>query len=128
LSDIEHCTLVARSHAVSTLQIEVDEATNDALATLAASRGTTPAGLVSELVSHYVKSYEKHTNGKRGESKPADEATTGPDRVAELAVKHLGWSPNDPRLVNRRRSPLDELVGSADYDPVDDIDEVIYGR
>jgi hypothetical protein len=114
---------------VSTLQIELDQATNDALTSMAASRGTTPAGLVSELVLHYVKSFERQANGHRDVSNRADKATSEPDRVAELALKYLGWAPGDPRLVNRRRDPLDALIGMAgDAEPVDDIDEVIYGR
>ena len=32
-----------------------------------------------------------------------------------------------PQYFARTPDPLDELVGSVDIDPVDDIDEVIYG-
>ena len=32
-----------------------------------------------------------------------------------------------PGYFDREPDPIDELVGSVDADPVDDIDEVIYG-
>jgi hypothetical protein len=111
---------------VSTLRIELDQATDEALATLAASRGKAPADLVAEWVSRYVKIYEPLPNGHDDRRKVA--APADPDPLAPLVKKHLGWEPDDPRLVNRRRDPLDAIVGSAgDAEPVDDIDEVIYG-
>ena len=32
-----------------------------------------------------------------------------------------------PRYFGRTPDPIDELIGSVDIDPIDDIDEVIYG-
>lgn len=78
---------------MSTLQIDLDERTGDALTTLARTRGVTPDELAAQIVADYVGA----TDLARAE--PARE----PD-------------------------PLDALVGKYDIDPVDDIDEVIYGR
>jgi hypothetical protein len=113
---------------VSIVQINIDHATAKGLTSLAAARGILPAELVAEIVTQYVSVHAPETNGLRDEPSSAASDTTEPDPVAEILVKRLGWAPDDPRLVNRRRSPLDAFVGSGDYDPVDDIDEVIYGR
>lgn len=54
--------------------------------------------------------------------------TTSAELLTEIVVRYVrihvpndGWTPAPP-------DPLDELLGSVDADPVDDIDEVIYGR
>jgi hypothetical protein len=83
---------------VSTLRIDLDEATGDALTSLAAARGTTAADLVSQIVSQYVKIHDLPANGRQ-------------------VVPGQGEA-----------DPLDAIVGSLDIDPVEDIDGVIYGR
>lgn len=112
---------------MSTLQIDLDQDTSDALASLAASRGTAPADLVAEIVARFVDS-------RLGEA-------IVPDQEATILDALVGRYPEDrlAMMVNsvegdasQRRpappDPIDALVGSIDGDPVDDIDEVIYGR
>jgi hypothetical protein len=112
---------------VSTLQIDLDKDTSDALTLLAAARGTAPAALVAEILSHYI-------DIRRGEAGIPDQesaildALVGrypEDRLAAM-VNGLGADSSERQLAPP--DPIDALVGSIDADPVDDIDEVIYGR
>jgi hypothetical protein len=62
---------------------------------------------------------------------PAEPVHTG-DGPPPDPLDAILRSVDDERSVRGRRrappSPLDAIVGSVDHDPVDDIDEVIYGR
>ncbi len=113
---------------MSTLQIDLDKVTSDALASLAALRGTAPADLVAEIVARYVKVHEVPSHDPNESSVPED-ADFGrklagmsiEEAAAKLAREPIRTGPPPP-------DPIDALVGSIDLDPVDDIDEVIYGR
>lgn len=110
-----------------TLQIDLDKDTSGALASLAAARGTAPADLVAEIVARFV-------DVRLGDA-------VVPDQEAVILDALVGRYPED-RLTMMVHSvgdeasergpappdPIDALVGSVDADPVDDIDEVIYGR
>ncbi len=113
---------------MSTFQIELDQDTIDALASLAASRGTAPADLVAEIVAQYVKVQAVPTDEPNGRSRQDDDdfgrrlvGISIEEAAAKLARQPIRTGPPPP-------DPIDALVGSIDLDPVDDIDEVIYGR
>jgi hypothetical protein len=112
---------------VSTLQIDLDQDTSDALASLAAARGTAPADLVAEIIARIV-------DLRPGDSTMADQETMildalvgryPEDRLAMMA-RSVGGDASEQGLAPP--DPIDALVGSIDSEPVDDIDEVIYGR
>ena len=105
---------------MSTLQIDLDEATDEALTSLAAARGVTPAELVAEFVSRYVKTYEPIENGRSSTRLTAIDST-------DAMIGSPGDDPSRRKLAPP--DPLDAIVGSAgNAEPVDDIDEVMYGR
>ena len=110
---------------MSTLQVEPDRDTSDALTSLAVARGTAPADLVAEIVARYVKIYELREDGHR-----AQLGLDAPDSLDALMGRYDGDRMNDidSTVYGRRGDPLDAIVGSVNIDPVDDIDEGIYGR
>jgi hypothetical protein len=111
---------------VSRLQIELDQATDDALTTLAAAHGKAPADLVAEWVSRYVKMHELFENGDQ-RALGGDEA----DPMDALVGKYSGDRVNDVDAVvyGRLRDPVNGIVDSArEEKPVDEGDEAIRGR
>lgn len=112
---------------MSTLQIDLDKDTSDALTSLAAARGTAPADLVAEIVSQYVEMHEGATHTPDQEREILD-ALVGKysDRRLAMIAEGVDGDSSDRRLAPP--DPIDALVGSIDGEPVDDIDEVIYGR
>jgi hypothetical protein len=113
---------------VSTLQIDLDKETSDALTSLAAARGTAPTDLVAEIVAQCVGIHEPPAH-------ELHESTThrGTDvgrKLAGISIKEaaaiIARHPREPGLAPP--DPIDGLAGSVDIDPVDDIDEVIYER
>ena len=113
---------------MSTLQIDLDQDTSDALASLAASRGTAPADLVAEIVAQYVKVRAVLPNQSNGPSMGEDDdfgrklvGISIEEAAAKLAREPIRTGPPPP-------DPIDALVGSLEGDPVNDIDEVVYGR
>jgi len=90
------------------LRIEIDEATDAALEALAASERTPKEALIRRMLADGV--------GLGPVRDPLDDLIGRYDdesRAGGLAIVH---------------DPLDAVVGSVDAEPVDDIDEVIYGR
>ena len=113
---------------MSTLQIDRDQDTSDALASLAASRGTTPDDLVAEIVAQYVKVQAAPTDEPNGRLRQDDDdfgrklvGISIEEAAAKLARQPIRTGPPPP-------DPIDALVGSLEGDPVNDIDEVVYGR
>ena len=92
------------------LQIDLDAATAESLASLAVARGTTPADFVAELVLERVRV-------------PASQAR--PDPLDAIAVS-IDADPDDG--YRAPPDPMDELLGKYSGDRVNDSDEVVYGR
>ena len=112
---------------MSTLQIDLDQDTSEALASLAAARGTAPADLVAEIVAQYVKVQAVPAEEPNGRSREDDDFGRKLVGISvEEAAAMLARQPRNPGPPPP--DPIDALVGSIDLDPVDDIDEVIYGR
>ncbi len=112
---------------MSTLQIDLDEKTGDALTSLAAARGTTPADLVAEIVAQYVEvkgapAQEKHERSLRNGAELRKLTGVSIDEILELAEIDRGERGPAPP------DPMDALIGSLRGEPADDIDEVVYGR
>lgn len=109
---------------MSTLQIDLDPTTDEALASLATARGTSPADLAAEIVAGYVRAAEP----------PASPDSATPDSDDPGSSWYRGPLTREAVLAFAARryrdgpDPLDALAGSVDAEPVDDIDEVIYGR
>lgn len=117
---------------MSTLHIDLDERTVAALSALAESRGTTPVDLATEIVSEYVSEHDRAHQPEPFNSLtgiPIAEVLEKRDRLEELAERYLGrrLERDESGVTIRRHDPLDDIVGSIDSEPVDDIDEVIYG-
>ena len=113
---------------MSTLQIDLDQHTADALASLAAARGTAPADLVADIVARYVRVQSvpaDEANGQSGEDSDEFGRTLVGISIEEAAAR-LAREPRNPGPPPP--DPIDALVGSLDGDPVNDIDEVVYGR
>ena len=113
---------------MSTLHIELDKDTSDALASLAAWRGTAPADLVAEIVAQYVAVRDAPVRDP-GEPSMRDDADIS-RRLVGISIKEaavlLARQPRDPGPPPP--DPIDALVGSLKGDAVNDIDEVVYGR
>jgi hypothetical protein len=112
---------------VSTLQIDLDKETSDALASLAASRRTAPADLVAKIVAQYVKVQSVLADEANGQSRE-DSDEFGRTLVGISIDEAAARLAREPRNPGPPPDPIDALVGSLDGDPVNDIDEVVYGR
>lgn len=113
---------------MSTMQIDLDQETADALASLAAARGAAPADLVAEIVTQYVAVHDASVRDP-GEPSMREDADFG-RTLAGISIKEaaalLARQPRHPGPPPP--DPIDALVGSLEGDEVNDIDEVVYGR
>ena len=96
---------------MSTLVIDLDTATGEALTSLASARGTTPADLAAEIVARYVSVQDLRPSAAR----PASDR---PDASVDAEPSGRKLAPPDS---------IDALVGRYDAEP-GDIDEIVYGR
>ena len=113
---------------MSTMQIDLDNDTSDALTSLAAVRGTAPAELIAEIVAEYVR---VHNNPAHDPREPSRQQSVDLGRkLSGISIKEaaalLARQPREPGPPPP--DPMDALVGSLEGDEVNDIDEVVYGR
>ena len=90
------------------LSIEIDAETDAALDALAASERTPKETVIRRILADGIR------------------LATVRDPLDDL-VGRYETERGDATLASRH-DPLDAIVGSLDAEPVDDIDEVIYGR